>query len=148
MMTPLPSTLAEKLLRRRARLSIAMGLLFVMWQPSGLASGHPMRAVDRVHVAAWVAWGLVLLVVLLAGGDRRRPAGVRRAMNDEGTRDHRRQAMASGFWATVAAALGLYVFNLISPIPTGDALRWVVTAGIGLSVFRFGQLERAALAAG
>ena len=145
-MTPPTSTLAEKLLRRRARLSIAMGLLFVLWQPSGLSHAAPFRAVDRVRIAGWVAWGIVLLVVLLAGGDRRRPAGVRRAMNDEGTRDHRRQATASGFWAAVAVALGLYVFNLFSPILTADALRWVVTAGVGLSVFRFGQLERAALA--
>ena len=142
---PTPSAVADKLLRRRARLSIALGLLFVLWQPYGLTHPGHLRAVDAVRLAAWVGWGVVLLVVLLAGGDRRRPPGVRAAMNDEGTRRHRGQAMTSGFWAAVLAALGLYVFNLFAPLDAGLALRSVITAGIGLSVFRFGQLERAAL---
>jgi hypothetical protein len=141
--------LAEKLVRRRARVATVFGILFMAAQASSLSRPHPVLtnpgAYQLGHVAGWVIWATVLLLVLVTGGGLLRTAGVRQMMNDESTRDHRARALGTGFWASIAAAFSLYFLDLYQPVTTGDALRLVVTIAVAAALISFGAMERKAL---
>ena len=145
MTEPTPVTVADRLIRRRARVCVGFAGFFAVSQVSSLSRPHAGRLVDRVHLAAWVLWAAMLLVMLAVGGGLLRTAAVRRLMNDETTRAHRLRGMAVGFWAAIAAALLLYLADATAgPVPPDDALRMVITAAVSTGVFWFGALERRA----
>jgi len=141
--------LAERLVRRRARVATVFGILFMATQASSLSRPHPALtdpgAYQLGHIAAWVVWAVILLLVLVTGGGLLRTAGVRQMMNDEGTRAHRGRALCTGFWASLAATFSLYLLNLYEPITTSDALRLVVTIAVAAALISFGAMERKAL---
>jgi protein-S-isoprenylcysteine O-methyltransferase Ste14 len=148
-MTMSDHQLAEKLVRRRARVATAFGILFLASQASSLSRPHPVLThpgpYQLGHVAAWVIWAAILLIVLATGGGLLRTAGVRQMMNDESTRTHRARALSTGFWASLAATFSLYFLNLYQPVTTADALRLVVTIAVAAALISFGAMERRAL---
>lgn len=148
-MTMSDHLLAEKLARRRARVATVFGILFMATQASSLSRPHPVLTnpgpYQLGHVAAWVLWATILLLVLVTGGGLLRTAGVRQMMNDESTRAHRARALCTGFWASLAATFLLYFLNLYQPMTTGDALRLVVTIAVAAALISFGAMERKAL---
>lgn len=137
--------LADKLVRRRARVSTVFAILFMTTQAQSLSRPTGGRLVDHVHIGAWVVWAVVLLVVLALGGGFIRTARVRALMNDESTIAHRQRAMVAGFWATVCASLSLYMLAQVVAMSAADAVRITLTAAVSAALLRFGQLERRAL---
>ncbi len=141
--------LAEKLVRRRARVSMVFGILFLVSQASSLSHPHPALTnpgpYQFGHVAAWVIWAAILLVALATGGGLLRTAGVRQMMNDESTLTHRARALGVGFWMSLAATFSVYFVNLYEPVTTADALRIVVTVAVAAALISFGAMERRAL---
>lgn len=140
---------ADKLVRRRARVCTVFGILFMASQATSLSRPHPAvtdpSSYQVGHVAAWVVWAAILLLVVATGGGWLRTPGVRSMMNDESTRTHRLRALATGFWASLAATFALYCVQLFRPVQTGDALRLVVTVAVAASLMSFGAMERRAL---
>ena len=133
--------LAEKLTKRRARVSIILGIFFLMTMATSLGVDVPANRPETVKIAAWIVWAAALLFLLATGGGLLRGKSVRGLMNDDSTVDNRQRAMVSGFWATVLAAFALYAISLYEPVSGREAIRLVLSAAVGMSVIRFGILE-------
>jgi protein-S-isoprenylcysteine O-methyltransferase Ste14 len=137
--------LAEKLTRRRARVSIISGIFFLATMANSLGVDFPANHPETFKLAAWIVWAAVLLLLLGAGGGLFRGKAVRSLMNDESTLDNRRRAMVAGFWATVLSAFALYAISLYEPISGREAIRLLLSAAVGASIIRFGILEQRSL---
>ena len=135
---------ADRLTRRRARLLPVMAVLFVSQQVTyfSRAGADMSRPVDHLRISAWLALSVVLLLILATGGMWFRKASVRAMANDEGTLANRDNALKWGFVAAMAAAIKLYFFSLFEPLGGRQAIHLIMTAGIALSLIRFGMLER------
>lgn len=99
------------------------------------------RSVDHLFLTVWVVWTALLLAILAGGGAIFSGARVRRLMNDDVTRDHRRVALGWGFWTAVAAALLCYALDLYEPMSGHRAARIVITFAVAVALLRFGRLE-------
>lgn len=67
---------------------------------------------------------------------------VLRLMDDEGTRENRRLSSTIGFWAAIAAALGLGLFSRYSDVVDAWLMgQLVATAAIVAAMLTFGALE-------
>jgi cation transport ATPase len=137
--------LAEKLTRRRARVSIISGIFFLATMAKSLGVYFPADRPETFKLAAWIVWAAILLLLLGAGGGLFRGGAVRSLMNDESTLDNRRRAMVAGFWATVISAFALYAISLYEPITGREAIRLLLSAAVGTSIIRFGILEQRSL---
>ena len=139
---------AERFSRRRRRILMAQGLLFLIWQASFYAWGAETdgtRLVDQVKVSAWAVWVLALLLMMATGGGWIHGREIRRLMNDEVAIDNRRRGQQFGFFAAALAGLGVYAVNqFVEPIGTLDAIHAVLTIGVGAAILRYALLERRA----
>jgi cation transport ATPase len=137
---------AERLVRRRARLIPVFLILFLGWQANyALLPNHSARPVDQVKIAAWLVWALVLLLVFATGGGFFRGKAVRALLNDETTREHRRTAYVFGFWAAIACSVLLYAAQIFEPVPGREAVHLIITASVAATLLAFGVLERRSL---
>jgi len=140
------SETAEALSWRRARALPALAVIFLAQQASYLnMPAQPDRPVDHFKIGAWLVLSIVLLAGLATGGAWFRPRAVRELVNDESTRAHRQASLVYGFWAAMAAAIALYVINMVEPVSGREAVHVTVSAAIGVALIRFGMLERRAL---
>lgn len=135
--------LADRLTRRRARVSTVLALFFVMTFVSSVGA-QPTRP-EIFKVTAWLLWAMGLLFFLAVGGGVWRGRAVRALMNDDVTVENRREAITAGYWATMASAFALYGLSLFVPIDTREVIRTLLSVGVAVSVLRFGILERRSL---
>src|SRR4051812_6309468 len=145
---PPSAELIDHLQRRRTRLMFVQGLFFLIWQANYFAT-EPVElnagsGANHVKVAAYLVWALVLLAFLATGGGWWDSKEVRAILNDESTRDHRRRGLELGFWAAMAATVVCYAINLFMPVSTRVVIHAVLSAGVSVSLLRFGMLERRA----
>lgn len=137
---------AEKLGRRRARMFIFQGLIFLIWQTTFFTTpaAEPFRTVDHVRLSAWLVWALVLCLLLATGGGLLRSRAVRSLLDDELTRSHRARACVIGFWMAVASGLLLYVVGMFEDVTAREAIHIILSVGIGSAIFSFGISQRRA----
>jgi small-conductance mechanosensitive channel len=69
-------------------------------------------------------------------------------MNDESTREHRRTALVTGFWFTLAAAVALAIASPYLPISASETAQLIVTVALTVALVVFATLERRALKGG
>jgi hypothetical protein len=147
-----PAELIERLQRRRTRLAFFQAAVFIMWQGSFFRLTPQdlqlTRAVEYFRVGAYLIFAIAMMVFLARSGGVGWSRRLREILDDEVTREHRRQAMTYGFWGAMTAATALWAAALVRPMGAFWALHWVLTAGLGLAVFRFAYLERRAQADG
>jgi hydrogenase/urease accessory protein HupE len=84
----------------------------------------------------------VLLVVLATGGFWFRKPELRAMVNDELSRAHRADGLATGFVLAMVTGIILYVVGTAVPLSDRLAIHVIVSIGIGAAVIRFGMLER------
>lgn len=137
--------LAEKLTRRRARVSIVLGIFFLMTMATSMGVDFPANRPQTLKLAAWLVWAAALLFLLAAGGGLLRGKMVRHYMNDDTTIDNRKRAMVAGFWATVVSAFALYFISYFEPLSGREVIRLLLSAAVGASIIRFGILEQRSL---
>jgi magnesium-transporting ATPase (P-type) len=139
-----PAEIAERLQKRRARLMLLFPVLFIV-QQSQFWANHmhdaPLRAVDRVQIAAYAFWSISLLALLATGGGLFRSRAVQDLLSDELTRAHRGFAYAVGFWTVILACLTLYVFSMFQPLSLIAVLHLLLTSGVFASCITFAVLE-------
>lgn len=140
--------LAEKLTLRRARAATVMGILFIAGMATSFNVDPLAGRPQAVHLAAWIVWAAALLFLITAGGGLLRGQSVRALMNDDTTRDHRRSALETGFWAMVLCCFFTYGASLYETFTGREAIRLILTVGVGAAAISFGTLERRALKAG
>lgn len=138
---------ADRLGRRRSRFTIVIAIYFIAGQAVYLdnPAHDPLRLVDQIRISAWLAWAVVLMVLLATNGPWLRSKSLRALMNDEVTRSNRAEAFMWGFWGAMLVAVALYSVSLFEPLTGREAIRAVVTIGLGAALLRFGILERRAL---
>jgi cation transport ATPase len=139
------SDLAERLARRRARVATVMAVYFMVTQAISFPGDIVLNRPGIVHLIGWVGWAAALLVLLALGNGLLRGGAVRGILNDETTLDHRKRAMALGFWAAIATAFLVFALSFIEPISAREGSRLIVTLTIATALLRFGMLERRAL---
>lgn len=146
-MTEAPSNaeLADRLVRRRARLMPVLGLFILIQQSAYFAHGDGSRAIDQVRLGGWVAMSLVVLLVLTTGGFWFRRPELRAMIEDEGTRANRASALATGFLCAMATAIICYVMQGAWEFGVGEVIHLIVSAGLISALLRFSILERRAL---
>lgn len=139
------SDLAERLARRRARVATVMAIYFMATQAISFPGDIVLNRPGIVHLVGWVGWAAALLVLLALGNGLFRGGAMRGILNDETTLDHRKRAMALGFWAAIATAFVVFGLSFVEPISAREASRLIVTLTISAALLRFGMLERRAL---
>ena len=137
--------LADRLTRRRARVSTVLAILFMVSMAQSFGVETSPNRPQTLHLAAWLVWAALLVLLLALGGGYGRSRVVRGLMNDETTRANRRAAMAAGFWAAVFSGFGLYALNLFVPLTAAEAIRLSLTATVAAGLLWFGKLERESL---
>lgn len=90
----------------------------------------------------WVAMVAVWTAVLATGGGLALGKRMRALINDELSLRNRARAVAAGFYAMLATALGLYVAAWYAEIAGGDALRLITAVGLATALFVYSWLER------
>ena len=133
--------LAEKLTKRRARVSIVLGVFFLVTMATSLGVDVPANRPETVKLAAWIVWAAALLFLLATGGGLLRGKSLRALMNDDSTIANRSRAIHAGFWATVISAFVLYALSLFQPVSGREAIRLLLSAAVATSVIRFGLSE-------
>ena len=137
---------ADRLSRRRARMTVAMAIIFVSQQFtffSDRAEDH--RVVTWVHTSGWLVLSAVILAGLVTGGFWFKPKAVRALMEDEVTRENRHRALSLGFVLAMIAAMAIYVLDRFEPVGAPIAIHLVLSVGLGAALMRFGMLEKRAL---
>lgn len=136
---------ADRLTKRRARVTTVMGVFFIATQTASLGPDIALSRPQTMQLSAWMIWSVALLMLLATGGGWMRSKNVRALMNDEGTLEHRSRAMVMGFWIAIGTAILVYAFSFLEPIGAKAAMRLILTATIGGALLRFGALERRSL---
>ena len=135
---------AERLGRRRARMFVFQGLIFLIWQVNFYtAPAHDsLRTVDKVKISAWLVWAVVLLVLLATGGGLLRDRKLRGLLDDELTRRNRVRAYVTGFWMAMLAAMAVYFIGMFEIVTGREAVHIILSIAIGSAIFSFGINER------
>ena len=133
---------AERLSRRRVSMLIAMTALLTVQQAAFYAQTSAERAVDYVRLGAWVLLVGALLAALLTGGFWLKPRAIRALMDDEVTLANRASAVKLAFAASMGVAIVLFVLAPPLALTAREAIHLIVSTGIVVGIFRFGQLER------
>ena len=133
---------AERLSRRRVSMFVAMTALLTVQQTAFFSQTATGRTVDYVRTGAWVLLVGVLLAALLTGGFWFKSRAIRALMDDEVTLAHRASAVQLAFAASMAMAIVLFVLAPTFAVTAREAIHLVVSTGIVVGIFRFGQLER------
>ncbi len=139
---------ADHLTRRRARISTVMAVMFVASMATSFGVEGGAGRAQTFHIAAWIVWALVLVLMLAVGNGFGRSRAVRGLLNDETTRANRRDAMVAGFWAAVSAGFGLYALNLLVALTAAESIRLALTVTVATALLWFGKLERQSLNGG
>jgi hypothetical protein len=136
---------AERLSQKRSRLLFVLPVVFLAQQATYFSGRHDIASpAGHVKIAAWLALSIVLLLILATGGGWFRSAEVRALLNDETTREHRREGFVTGFWAACLTAIAIYAVDLFEPVSGRDTVHIILTAAIATAMLTFGRLERRA----
>lgn len=130
---------AERASRGRALL---MGMAAaVLLLGAVLQIGDPDYARPGVRGGSWVLLVGLWIFLLANGGGLRLRGRMRELLNDELSLRNRARALAAGFYATLAAALTVYVAAWQVEIGTSDAIRLITAAGLSTALFVYAWLE-------
>ena len=137
--------LAERLIKRRARVMMALATVFLVAQGSVLdrqaGLDHSLRTVDALHVSAWFVMALALLTLLMTGGGLFRSSQVRALINDESTIRNRHRAMTIGFANAMVACIVIYILSLFRTVGGREAVHIVMSVAIGSALVVFALEE-------
>lgn len=130
---------AERMSRARAALmAIAAAVLLIN---IAIQYGDPHYVGSDARGGSWLVLIGLWTFILWNGGGLRLRGRMRALMNDELSLQNRARALAAGFYASVAAALALYVIDWSTPVSTGDALKIVSGGGVAVALACYALLE-------
>ena len=137
---------AARIERRTDRILKMSGLMFLAWQASYFAvfdqAERPLRTVDIIARAGYVAWACALLMLVATGGGLFRSAEVRAILDDELARSQRADAYRNAFWALIVIALAAYVSTQVVEISSPLLAHVMLSAGVVVAVATLALLRR------
>ena len=132
---------AERLASARAVLFFVMAALLIVSEVFAL---EDVEHFDRLIV--WLVMVGLFALNLTPFGAWLRPGRVTALLNDETTREHRRNSYTAGFWAALGSAAALAVVTSFEPLSGPVVARMIITAAIAAALICFGVQERRAAA--
>ncbi len=140
--------LADRLVRRRARVLPVLGLFILIQQFAYFANANSGgdRLIDHIRRGEWVVMSLMVLAMLTTGGSWFRSAKVRAMIEDESARANRAKALSTGFLCAMLTAIACYVMRGAWEFSVGVVIHLIVSAGLVSALLRFSLLERRDLA--
>lgn len=132
---------ADTVDRRRAQVAPFLGVL-VLSANQWLFFGASSDALSMTRMILWLVLMLVVLGIVLTGGDWLLPKAVRRLTDDEATRASAGKALKGGFAAAMITALIVFVVAPFEPISAQRAAHLIISLGLGLALVVFGFEER------
>ena len=133
---------ADRLGRRRARITIVLAVFYLSQQFAFFTSPPGARLVDQFRIGAWAVMSAVLLAGLVTGGFWLREPALRAMLNDELSRAHRADALGAGFIMAMLTGIILYVVGNAFPMTDHEVIHLIVSIGIGAALICFAILER------
>lgn len=131
---------AERASNVRASLMAAGALILVLFAGLQWGDADPFR--PALPSLLWILLVVLWAAVLATGGGLGLGRRMRALINDEMSLRNRARAVAAGFYAMLAAALGLYVLGGYAEVSGADAARAVSAAGLSTALFVYSWLER------
>lgn len=120
--------------------------MFLIWQISYFViftrPAGPVRAVDVVASAGFVAWGAALLMLVATGGGAFRSRQVREILDDELARAERGVAYQNAFWAVMVVSLAGYMAGHFTQVPGRILAHVSLSAGVIVAVTTIAWLNR------
>lgn len=127
---------AERVARWRALLYFLMAGLLILFEVGGLRDVE-----QRERLTPWLLTAGLMALNLTPFNSWLRARRINEILNDESTREHRRNAFAAGFWAALAAAAGVSVATTFAPLAGIVAARMIITAALAAALISFGAQE-------
>src|SRR3954463_15436292 len=87
--------------------------------------GDPHYVEPGVRAGSWIFVIAVWMFILANGGGLRLRGRMRALLNDELSLRNRARAVAAGFYAMLAAGLGVYAATWGTEVATGDAIKLI-----------------------
>ena len=141
-----PQQLASRIEQRTDRILITSGAMFLIWQMAYFVVFNPrsvpVRNVDIVASAGFIAWAGALLMLLAKGGGAFSSREVREILDDELARAQRGQAYRNAFWTVMLVALGGYVSAQFTDLPARTLAHLTLSAGVLVAVATLSYLRR------
>jgi hypothetical protein len=131
-----PVAKAEHLGRARA---ILFYLLAAAFASNTLLGLHRMGTPERL--GTWLALASLVAINLTPLGGFLQPRAVKRLLNDETARAHRRTSLALGCWAAVLAGLVMVAAPDTLALDASQAARLIVMISLSTGLVSFATLE-------
>lgn len=137
---------AELLSKRRARVLLMLGVLYISYQALFVVTTKASEPGDALalKIGTWLVLSLLLLTGIATKGFWLQSKDVRDLIDDENTRANRLDAMRFGFVFAMLTCMLIYLIGMFQPIVGRDAVHIVMSDGIGAALLRWGWLERLA----
>lgn len=144
------ATFVDRLASQRAWISIVLGAIAATRSTSVFIfnignTGMEVTVTDGLGAIAGLAWVVILLLFALFAGGLWLSTSLRRRLNDENTLANWRATLVTGFWAMMLGAAICLVAVGYMPLTARAAVQVMVALGVGMTLIRFGGLERRAL---
>lgn len=130
---------AEQKSRARAWVMGLLALVVAINSTFGL--DNPANDAATFRGGMWLLTIALALAVLASGGGLMLNRRLRTLMNDERSQANRARAFATGFFAAILVAAGLYAVTWSTPIDVRAALRLVMGLGVAAGLARYALLE-------
>lgn len=134
---------AERKSRARAMLFYLMAVVLVgntLIRFLPLAP-DPDPASPRIVLGFWLVMVVLTLINLMPVRGWRQPARLQSLLNDEATREYRRNSFAAGFWAAIACAATLTIVASLRPVSSVDVAQLIITAALATALTSFATQE-------
>ena len=137
---------AARIEQRTTRILTTSGLMFLAWQAAYFVifdrGDRPLRTVDLVTIAGYIAWACALLMLLATGGGMFTNKEVRAILDDELARSQSASAYRNGFWALIVVALAALIMAQVIDIPARVLAHVSLSAGVVVAVMTLAYVRR------
>jgi hypothetical protein len=130
---------AERASRGRAAIMALAAIVFMI--NAVIEFGSPAYSSPGVRGAIWPLIVLAWLFIVASGGGLRANRKMCELLNDELSRHNRARALATGFYATNIAAVGVYYASWGVPMLIGDAIQLITGIGVSAALLAYAWLE-------
>ena len=127
--------------RHRARMAPFLGVL-VLSANQWLFFGAHDDALSVPRLVLWMVLMLLVLGIVLTGGNWLLPKAFRRFADDEATHDSLDKAIKRGFAAAMITAFLVFVIAPFEPLGAQRAAHLIISLGLGVALVAFGLEER------
>lgn len=131
---------AENFAQGRAIMAPFMGLLVLLMQ-QGIFFAWDWGSDSLVQIFVWLAFALIMLLLLLTGGGWFISKRARTLADDEVTKANRQRGISIGFVAAMVTGFLVWGVSPFEPLHAQRAANIIVSMGLGCAFIAYGVAE-------